>query len=294
MDLAFLHSFVTVVDAGSMAEAARRLGLTPAAVAQQVRVLEREVGAQLIARSGRTVRPTDAGHRLVERGRALWRDWCDLRAAASDEGLSGELRLGTISTALHSMVPDILARLVKAHPEVRVFIQPAMSMELFDAVLRAELDAAVCLHPQFSLPKTCGWQPLREEPLVALVPPKFARRDPHDLLRTEPLIRYDRTQWGGRQAERYLRKAGIVPRERFELSSLAAIALMVDRGLGISLAPDCISAWPRTLQVAKLALPMPSEPRRVGVVWLRSSVRVRLVQNFVEHAVAVVGGAERG
>jgi DNA-binding transcriptional LysR family regulator len=54
MDTQFLDSFVTVVDYGSMAEAARRLNLTPAAVAQRIRALEDEIGASLFVRSGRT------------------------------------------------------------------------------------------------------------------------------------------------------------------------------------------------------------------------------------------------
>jgi DNA-binding transcriptional LysR family regulator len=60
MDTKFLDSFVTVVDHGSIAEAARRLNLTPGAVAQRVRALEEEIGAALLIRSGRTVRPTEA------------------------------------------------------------------------------------------------------------------------------------------------------------------------------------------------------------------------------------------
>jgi len=42
MDTAYLNTFLLVVDAGSMSEAARRLDLTPAAVAQQMRVLEKD------------------------------------------------------------------------------------------------------------------------------------------------------------------------------------------------------------------------------------------------------------
>ncbi|OZI37910.1 LysR family transcriptional regulator [Bordetella genomosp. 10] len=286
MDTAWLRSFLLVVEAGSMAEAARRLDITPAAVAKQLRNLEREVGTPLLARSGRTVRPTDAGHRVTGIARSLQADLAQLKRSAFDGEMQGELRLGTISTALHSLVPDMLARLVKQHPQLRVFIQPGMSMDLYDAVQSEALDAAVCLHPQFALPKAFFWHTLREEPLVALVPQRLARRDPHDLLRREPLIRYDRRQWGGRQAEDYLRKAGIVPHERFELSSLAAIAMMVDRGLGVSLAPDAGSPWPGGLRLAKLALPVPMEPRLVGVLCLRSSSRLALVRRMVELAAA--------
>ena len=100
------------------------------------------------------------------------------------------------------------------------------------------------LQAPYPLPKTCDWQLLREEPLIVLAPASMAHRDPHDLLANEPLIRYDRNQWGGRQADEYLRKVGIVPRERFELNALNAIAVMVDRGLGVSLVPDWARPWP--------------------------------------------------
>ena len=74
MDTHFLTTFVMVVDRGSMAAAARQLNITPAAVAQQIRTLERELGAPLIARAGRTVSVTEAGTRILERARELLRD----------------------------------------------------------------------------------------------------------------------------------------------------------------------------------------------------------------------------
>src|SRR2546427_349269 len=189
VDTQFLNTFVAVADRGSMAAAARLLNITPAAVAQQIRTLEREIGAALIARSGRTVSVTEAGARLLQRARDL----------------------------------------------------------------------------------------LREEPLVVLAPQSLAGRDPHELLATQPLIRYDRNQWGGRQADQYLRLAGIVPRERFELNALNAIAVMVDRGLGVSLVPDWARPWPEGLKLARIPLPREFEPRRIGIVWSRATIRLRLV-----------------
>src|SRR6218665_1305599 len=114
METNYLRSFLLVVESGSMSEAARRLGLTPAAVAQQMRALERELHASLWARSGRTVQPTEAGHKLVGRARALLREWGDIQAWVGKEQTGGELVLGTINTALHSLLPDILARFVRA------------------------------------------------------------------------------------------------------------------------------------------------------------------------------------
>jgi DNA-binding transcriptional LysR family regulator len=288
VDTSFLANFLLVVDAGSMSEAARRLDLTPAAVAQQVRALERAFGVALVTRSGRTVVPTDAGHRLVDRLRSLVRELADLKAHINEEEPTGELRIGTINTALHSLVPGILARFAHQHPDVTVHIQSARSRDLHAAVQAGELDLAVCLHPRFALPKTLGWQLLREEPMVLLAPQRLAKRNAHELLRSQPLIRYDRSLGGGKQADRYLRDAGITPTERFELSSLAAIALMVDRGLGVSVVPDIASPLWNGLRLARLPLPGRSEPRRFGVFWRRASARHRLIRAFIDSAESAV------
>ena len=98
MDTQFLKTFVAVVDHGSMAAAARLLNITPAAVAQQIRTLEREIGAPLIARVGRTVSVTEEGSRILQRSRDLLRDVADLRSLANDNALAGELRLGMPAT----------------------------------------------------------------------------------------------------------------------------------------------------------------------------------------------------
>lgn len=291
MDTQFLNSFVVVADRGSMAAAARVLNITPAAVAQQIRTLERELGAPLIARAGRTVSLTEEGSRILQRARDLLRDVADMRSVANDSEVSGELRLGACPTALAGMLPDILARMVEAFPQINVYIRPGYSAELYRAVETGELDAAVVLQAPYNLPKTCDWQLLREEPLVMIAPARLAGRDPHELLRTEPLIRYDRNQWGGRVADDYLRRAGIVPRERFELNGLNAIAVMVDRGLGVSLVPDWAKPWPEGLDLVRIPLPLPSEPRRIGMVWSRSTVRIRLVTVLLQESRAATGHA---
>ncbi|MGO1071070.1 LysR family transcriptional regulator [Lysobacter sp. CA199] len=289
METQFLNTFVTVVDQGSMAAAARVLNITPAAVAQQIRTLEREIGAPLIARVGRTVSVTEEGARILPRTRELLRNVADLRSVANESEVAGELRLGACPTALAGMLPDVLARMVESFPGINVFIQPGYSADLYHCVERGDVDAAVVLQAPFPLPKTCEWQLLREEPLIVLAPASMADRDPHELLKTQPLIRYDRHHWGGRQADEYLRQANIVPRERFELNALNAIAVMVDRGLGVSLVPDWAPPWPEGLKLARIPLPDASAKRCIGIVWSRSSVRVRLVTAFLRESRKVVG-----
>lgn len=273
---------MAVVEHGSMAAAARALTLSPSAVAQQLHALERELGAPLIVRVGRTVRMTEQGDRILAQSRQLLRDVADLRSLACDGDLSGELRLGACTTPLIGLLPDILARVSAKFPQINVFIQSSNSAQLYAEVEAGNLDAAFVLEAPHALPKTCEWRVLREEPLVVLAPRAMEDRDPLALLREEPLIRYDRNQWGGRRADEYLRACAITPRERFELNALNAIAVMVDRGLGVSLVPDWMSPWPAGLSLSRLPLPGNPVGRRIGIVWSRATVRLRLVDVLLE------------
>lgn len=288
METSYLHSFMLVVETGSMAEAARRLHITAAAVAQQMRILEKEFKTPLLARAGRTVVPTPAGHRLKQSAPTLLRDLANAHLLVNDDGASGELVIGTINTALHSLLPDILADFVKQSPNVKVFLQSAATNQLYEAVQQGDIDAAVCLYPAFSLAKTFDWTLLREEPLILLAPKHLAHRDPHDLLRTQPLIRYDRNLGGGQMVDKYLRNAGITPMERFELSSLVAIAMMVDRGLGVALVPDTALNLPDGQSVVRVNLPDATQSRRFGMMWLRSSAKLALIQKLVASAKTVL------
>jgi DNA-binding transcriptional LysR family regulator len=282
MDTRFLESFLVVVEGGSIAEAARRLNLTPAAVAQRIAALEAEIGASLLMRSGRTVRPTSAAINIIDRARNLVREVENLKVAAGANLLTGELRVGSMSTALVSILPDILSSLAAHHPQIDVSIVRGVSADLYRDLLQDNLDIALIVQPQFALPKSCAWLLLEEEPLVAVVPARLAQTDPHTAMAREPYIRYDPSHAGGRMADEYLRKAGIRPRVRFELDALDAIAVLVDRGLGVSLLPDRTPPWPEGLAISRLPLPIPFPPRRIGVMWKRSSMRISVVQAFLD------------
>lgn len=282
MDTRFLESFLMVVEGGSVAEAARQLNLTPAAIAQRVAALEREIGAPLLMRSGRAVRPTAAAMRIVDRARHLVREVGSLRVAAMGDLPVGDLRIGAMSTALTGLLPDVLSSLAAHHPRIDVSIVRGVSEELYGQLLRDDIDLAVIVQPSFALPKSCAWRLLKEERLIALVPAAMADADPHRAMAEQPFIRFDPAHAGGRLADEYLRKAGIRPRVRFELDALEAIAVLVDKGLGVSLLPDRSPHWPAGLAVAPLTLPLPSPMRRIGMLWKRASARISLIKAVLE------------
>uniref|UniRef100_UPI0025BE07EB LysR family transcriptional regulator n=1 Tax=Achromobacter sp. UBA5777 TaxID=1945913 RepID=UPI0025BE07EB len=94
MDTRYVQSFVSVIESGSLAEAARRLDLTPAAIAARVRTLEEELGATLVKRVGRSVKATEAGLKVLERARSVLREVRDLRGRAPGDAPPGGPRLG--------------------------------------------------------------------------------------------------------------------------------------------------------------------------------------------------------
>lgn len=287
MDTRYLQSFVMVVDSGSCADAARRLDLTPAAVGARIRALEESIGTALVRRAGRTVRATEAGLKILNHARAVLRDVRDLKAIANDDAPLGELRLGASSSAMTGVLPPVLQALYRRHPKLAVHIEPGDSATLYQRVTDGVLDAALLVEPQFMLPKSCDWRMLVEEPLCVLAPSALARRDPLELLATEPFIRYDRATWGGRLAERCLREHGIVPHERIEIDGLGAIAAFVSHGLGVSLLPDWTPPWPTGLDIVKLALPAPVPVRRMGLLWTTQGPRAALARAVLHEAEAV-------
>ena len=282
MDTRFLASFVAVVDEGSMAAAARLLNITPAAVAQRVRALEGEIGTALVSRAGRTVAPTEAGLAILDRARSLSRDVRDLQAVAAGDQPAGELRVGANSTSVSGLLPAVLNRLNKHHPAVRVILGRGHSSGLYQQLVDRQIDVAMIPEPSFVLPKSCDWREIRREPLVLITPSSLRRRDPVRILKSEPFIRYNQGRWGRANITNYLRANDIKPQQRFELDSLDAIAIMVDRGLGVSLIPDFAGPWPEGLAVRKRAVGGDTYERRIGLVWLRASARLRLIRAFVE------------
>lgn len=120
-DLRRMAVFASVVQHGSMTGAARVLGMSPSAVSQQVRLLEREGGVTLLHRSTRKLALTEAGQRYHAQCAAMCAAADQARAelAASRDAPSGELRLSApVGFARH--VAPALGQLLAQHPALRL------------------------------------------------------------------------------------------------------------------------------------------------------------------------------
>lgn len=276
MQTNFIDSFVAVVECGSIAEAARRLNLTATALALRVQTLEAEFGCALLVRSGRTVRPTDSGMRLAAGAKILQRALRELRSSVAGDELPSSLRFGSIGTALSGWLSQRLGEVVRLHPRIDIQLEAGVSRDLYHQVLRDRLDMALIVVPPFEIPKSLNWRTVRREPLVVLTHKRYASADPLALLASQPLIRYDRKNWGGSLSDQYLLSKRIQPEERVELDALDALEVLVGLGMGVSLVPDWARASP--LRDDLVALPLPDAPyREIGLLWPTGSAHGKLL-----------------
>ncbi len=284
MDTRFLHSFVTICDHGSFAEAARRLDLTPAALAARIRTLEEEIGTPLVVRAGRGARPTEAGLKILQRARLLLKDARDLQAIANNDERLGELRLGVATSTLAERTPSLLKRMYRLHPTLRISVESGASTYLYNRVVSRDLDASVIAEPVHAPPKGFEWVLLREERLVLIAPARLGGANPNALLASEPFLRFDRALRGGQVVEDYLRRHGIVPTERLEIDTLISIAWLVKDGVGVSLVPDWAPEWLDSIGVVRMPLPDASPMRRMGIFWDTNGVNATLVDTLIAEA----------
>jgi len=236
MDSRYLKSLITVVENGSIADAARIEGLTAAAISQRIQALERQLGFALLSRIGHSAKPTEACLALLPRAKTIVREVEALAGDADLTGLTGPYRIGAISTMLTGIMPRVLRSLTLSAPGIKPVIHPGTSRLLYQALVAGELDAVIVVAPPFELPKTLRGNSLFKEALV-LLSKEVPLNGIDSLLLSRSYIRYDPQSWGGRLAENYLESRDIRPTSLFDLDGLEAIAMLVADEVGVSLVP---------------------------------------------------------
>jgi DNA-binding transcriptional LysR family regulator len=242
-----LQTFVAVARHGTFAGAGAQIGLTQSAVSAQMQRLETHLGFALFDRTGRSATLNKAGRKTLELAGELIALYARLSEPEGDDSRGGALSVGAIASAHGALLPDAISTFRRESPAWRIRLVPGVSLNLLAQVDAGEADMAVIIRPPFSMPAELQWRPLVAEPFVLLVPASKKKAAWRDLIESEPLIRYDRRSFGGRQVETFLRKRRFTVRDAIEVDELPGIAQMVARGLGVALLPvsDGIGAWPR-------------------------------------------------
>lgn len=163
-----LRLFVAVVEAGSMTAAARRVHLALTALSARIGRLEEQMGAVLLERHARGVRPTVAGELLLRRARPLLVALGQLREQVQQRPV-GELRIVATTVAITEHLPVPLSRFLSQWPEVELLLEECRSPEGARALRERRADVAI-LAGNLALDGLV-LAPFRSDRLVIVVPP---------------------------------------------------------------------------------------------------------------------------
>ena len=140
LDLTALRSFVTVLEAGGVTRAAQQLHLTQSAVSMQLKRLEESLGLTLLDRAGRGVAPTAQGEQLLAYGRRMLALNDEIWNRMTDHAFEGEISFGVPADIVYPHVPQILRRIDREYPRVRVKLISSYTMKLKELQQAGELD----------------------------------------------------------------------------------------------------------------------------------------------------------
>jgi DNA-binding transcriptional LysR family regulator len=232
-----LKTFVSVVKTGTFAAAGQQIGLTQSAVSAQIKHLEQVLGIRLFDRSGRAAIVNSAGERAFTMAEEILRIFARMGDPQTLEDFHGELKIGAIGSVQSTILPKALVRLRQQAPNIEPKLIPGVSLNFLSQVDSGEIDIAIIIHPPFPLPKEIHSEVICTEEFVLIVPEDVTCSDPLAILQQQPLVRYDRTSFGGKLVTQFLKEHRLNPIQALELDELDAIVKMVEHGLGVSLLP---------------------------------------------------------
>jgi DNA-binding transcriptional LysR family regulator len=297
MDFRRLRYFVTVAEEGHVTRAAERLGIQQAPLSQQIKVLERELGAQLFHRRPRGVELTDAGRALLEEARAILERTQEAQTAVrrAARGEAGRLKIGlTNSACFHPAPPAAIRAFAAAAPQVALAFEIAGTATLIERLAAGEVDVAFVRTAAARQPGL-ALRRLAEEPMVAALPARHplavgaavALAD----LASETFVGYPRAEGAGLYDAviAACHGAGFSPRIGFDAPQMIATLSLVAAGLGVSIVPASL----RRMQLNGVAYRPLTRPAPVAELNLafRAAGASAVVKNFVSQASALATAA---
>lgn len=119
-----LSVFLAVCETGGFRKAATRLGLSPSSVSEKIVFIEQQLGVPLLIRTTRSVMPTEAGKTLAARIATIFIETRSAlgEASSSKQEIRGVLKLNVTGAVMVDILPPLIDRYLKIHPNVRLEI----------------------------------------------------------------------------------------------------------------------------------------------------------------------------
>lgn len=234
MDVDCVAVFVEATRAGSLAGAARKLGLAPMAASRRLAALEAELGVRLVHRTTRALALTVEGEAFLPYAETMVEDAANARAAVrpSAAGAAGLLRVTASEPFGRKVVSDMLPAFLASNPDLRVDL--LLTDGLVD-IVAAGVDVAIRIAPLRD--STLVARRLADSPRCLYASPDYLAVSgaPHrlaDLDRHQCLVLSGVTHWTFAVGDRIrrLRVSG-----RCSSNSMEALRETCLRGLGLAL-----------------------------------------------------------
>ena len=296
LDWSDLRHALAVGQLGSVAAAARRLGVNATTVQRRLDALELSLGARLFDRARGGYRPTDAGAAVLEQAQRMadQADEIERRVLGRDRELTGALRLSTAFVVMEHLLPQPLADFAAAYPGIEVeVVENAFLVDLArrqaDAPGLTQADVALRLSVNVAdhlVGRQLGLAQCRVFALRGAAGLPQAVTPLPELLQGAPWVAFER-DGVHRVYDRWLRQHLVATQVRVRVDIFNAVAAMLRTGVGVGVLPTFMQARLPELVPVSDVIPELSVP-----VWmlthpdLRDTARVRAFMRFVGDALA--------
>lgn len=248
MQLQQLRYFTAVADTRHFTRAAEREHVAQPSLSQQIRVLERELGAELFHRARGHITLTDAGEALLPLARRILADTETARREVQEVAQlrSGRVRLGAPPSLCASLVPDVLRVFHGRYPGVELVVHEGGSQDLIRVLAAGELDLALIITPLPVQAPALATEELLREDLVVVSSPTEPAPGPGGRiavgdLRDRPLVMFRRGYDLRDFTLAACRAAGFEPSFSVEGGEMDAVLGFVHAGLGVAVVPRMVA-----------------------------------------------------
>src|SRR5688500_15048406 len=144
-----LQYLVALKHHGHFGRAADACFVTQSTLSAGLRELESLIGVTLVERTRRVVRFTPLGNRIAEKAERILREAEELAdmARAAGKPLSGELRMSVIPTIAPFLLPEVLPRLRRQWPDLKLYLREETSHAACDSLHRGQVDCVLLALP---------------------------------------------------------------------------------------------------------------------------------------------------
>ncbi len=246
-ELSQLRCFVAVAEELHFGRAAERLHMTQPPLSRQVRLLEHQVGTELLERNSRSVKLTAAGRSFLPDAARILRLAEEAAATARRvaTGAVGSLAIGFTASVGYGLLPSLVSAVRAASPGVRLTLKEMVSGAQLEALDARQIDVGL-LRPPVEHGELIA-EPCSQEALVLAVPEATAADWPQrPTLRDcegRPLLMYSpyEARYFHQLVSGLLERAGVLPDIVEYVSQIHSMLALVRAGIGAALIPAAAS-----------------------------------------------------